>query len=232
MEQPSQQQPKKSPLVLAFHMIVVLLILGAAAQVLQIRGLSDRVAELESRLVAQAEADLAARLADDRNDSGWNTTVKSGRGGFEVTLPDGWGPIINDTTGDFMVMMGKVQPTMVKGGKVEVKETQGFGTDSPSLFMIALGDASMFSQPQGEAQEFTFSNNKNPMKGTKYTYAYPKDITPDGLGARLAGDLDYTYIVPVGDKELRIHYSVYGSDPRNLVETVDEIVQRIVLLEQ
>lgn len=235
MEQSEQPQQKKSPIELAFNVVVVLLIAGAIAQVLQIRGLSDRVADLERQLLAQAEAEVAEQQGET-NGNGWGTVIKSGLGGFEVTLPDGWGPVVKDKESDTLAVISNKQPDLGWGKKVEVTEVDGFGTDAPIFFSIRLADAGTFAPPQGEGQEFTFSNNKNPIKGTRYTYVYPKDeLLGDegvGMGARLAGDRDYTYVVSAGDKELRVFYRIYGSDPRNLVETVEEIVQRIVLAEQ
>lgn len=90
MEQSNQPQQKKSPIELAFNVLVVLLIAGAILQALQVSGLRDRVANLEAQLLAQAEADIAEQLGT--NNDGWNTVIKSGLGGFEVTLPNGWGP--------------------------------------------------------------------------------------------------------------------------------------------
>lgn len=231
MEQSEQPQQKKSPIELAFNVVVVLLIAGAIAQVLQIRGLSDRVADLERQLLAQAEAEVTEQLAADMHNNGWNTVIKSGRGGFELTLPDGWGPVVNDKESDFVIMMGMKQPTLATGNKVVVTETEGFGTDAPSLFSVILLNKSEAAPPlaQGAAEEFSIGKGEDEIKGTKYTYIYPKDEL-SGIGTqRFQGDRDYEYVLPVGDKELRVYYRVYGSDPRNFATTVDEIVQRIVL---
>jgi len=229
MEQSNQPQQKKSPIELAFNVLVVLLIAGAILQALQVSGLRDRVANLEAQLLAQAEADIAEQLGT--NNDGWNTVIKSGLGGFEVTLPNGWGPIYNDLERDFIIMPGTRQPDLGVGKKVEVIESQGYGSDGPTLFAIWIVNKGEAELPQGDAEEFTFSNNKNPIKGTKYTYTYPEDRS-EGIGyLRLQDDRRYEYVVPFGDKELHVYYNVYGSDPRNLVETVEEIVQRIVLAE-
>ncbi len=170
--------------------------------------------------------------SDDRNNNGWNTALTSGRGSFKVTLPDGWGPVINDKTSDLVVLPGTTQPTVKKGDKVAINEVSGYGTDSPSVFSMVVHAKGEVAQPRGSAEEFTVGKAEDMIKGTKYTFVYPSDDF-EGIGyLRLQGDRSYQYVLPLGDKELHISYSVYGSDPRNLIATVDEIVRTITIPKQ
>lgn len=184
--------------------------------------LSDKQRNLSSTLVQKT-------TSTNPQNSGWNTTLKSGKNGFEMTVPDGWGPLTRDTTGDFFIMPGTAQPTVVSGKKVTVFDTKGYGSDNASVFLAALSGTE-FAPPRGSAEDFTIGKGEDALSGKKYTYIYSKDEIV-GIGyQRFQGDRDYEYVFPAGNKELHINYSVYGSDPRNLSATVDEIVRSIRLL--
>jgi hypothetical protein len=182
-----------------------------------------------------ADSNLAAyKLQQERQQSNstidWSTVVKSGKGGFQVRLPDGWGPIVSDTGDDYLALAGNLQPTLSNTDGVAVQKTMGHGKDGRGIFSMTLLAKGQAGPPQGTAEDFAFGKGEDEIKGTKYTYIYPKDSLV-GIGSlRLAGDRDYEYVLPAaGGKELHVYYSVYGSDPRNLVETVDSIVQTITL---
>lgn len=166
---------------------------------------------------------------EDMTNTSWNTVVKSGSGGFELTLPDGWGPITRDLKSDFIVLPGTAQPTIQKGKDVQITDVEGYGTDSLSLFSAVMLQKGTAAAPQGEASEFVIGKAEDAITGQKYVYTFPKDEVI-GIGhTRFQGDRDYEYVFPFGDKELHVYYHVYGSDPRNLSETVDEIVRTIIL---
>lgn len=206
---------------------VVILAATTAWLAYQLQTVADKQAALDA-----AVKDNEDTAADDPNNSGWNTVVASGKNGFQVTLPDGWGPVVNDTESDYLVMPGMAQPTLAKGSKVVVTEAKGHGSDSASLFSMVLLAKGEAAPPQGTAEEFAVGKSDDILEGTKYTYIYPKDDL-FGIGIqRFQGDRDYEYILPIGDKELHIYYSVYGSDPRNLAVTVDEIVRTVTVPQQ
>lgn len=152
--------------------------------------------------------------------------VTSGNSAFSVRLPNSWGEVLRPMDSDAFYIMGTTQPE----GTMEVKDIEGFGTDSPVLFSILIHDN--FADPEGEPAPYTLVNGKeNSIDGQKYQKIYETD-TEVGIGyLRLAGDRDYTYRYVLEDgKELRVYYSVYGNDPRNMITAVDEIVDSIRLL--
>lgn len=159
------------------------------------------------------------------------TTIKSGKGGFEVTVPNGWGPLINVKDGDFMIVPGQKQPDLDSSAKTVVREEKGYGTDAASLFSISLSDTADTSLPQGTAEDFTIGKEDTALKGKKYTYIFAKDDV-EGIGyQRFQGDRNYRYVFTTKTgKALLVDYSVYGSDPRNLSEVVDEIVRSMRVL--
>jgi hypothetical protein len=61
-------------------------------------------------------------------------------------------------------------------------------------------------------------------------YEYQEDIEV-GIGyLRLKGDRDYTYVFDLGNgRQLQVFYAVYGSEPRNNIELIDDVVQSIRL---
>lgn len=180
--------------------------------------------------VADKQAKTNTIIKEDNSgvssaDTGWNTVVKSGSGGFELTLPDGWGPITRDLNSDYIILPGMLQPTVQKGKEVKVNDVEGHGSDSPSLFSVVLAKKDAVAAPRGEASEFRIGKAEGEIIGKKYVYTFPQDDL-DGIGiVRFKGDRVYEYVLPFGDKELHVYYNVYGSDPRNLSVTVDEIVR-------
>jgi hypothetical protein len=219
------EQPLQSKEHLFKILVVVSLVLLAGA----VAWLIYRVENLpENKTVTSTEKSDSA-TSDDQYDTGWNTTVSSGKGAFKITFPDGWGPLIKDKGADSFIMSGAKQPNLVKGAEVKIIEVEGSGSDNLSLFSAVLLPTGSFAPPQGEASEFTIGKGEGALVGKKYTHIYPKDDLV-GIGyLRLQGDRDYEYAFKVGDKELRIFYGVYGSDPRNQIDAVDEIVRTITL---
>jgi len=161
--------------------------------------------------------------------NGYNTTVTSGQGAFEITFPDGFGEVIKPLDSDAFYLMGMQQPEIKQGGAIAIKEMEGFGTDAASLFAVLVHDN--FAEPVGAVEDYTLINGKeNPIKGKKYVKIYEQD-EEYGIGyQRYKGDRDYEYVFPLGSgKELRVFYHVYGVDPRNNTETIEAIIDTIRL---
>lgn len=165
----------------------------------------------------------------DQN-NGWNTPLVSGKDGFETILPDGFGPVINVKNDNALFVAGTRQPELKIGSPVKIENVDGYGTDAPGLFSIVLLEEAT-DTPRGSAESHTLVNGKeNPIDGKKYTYIYREDSL-EGIGhQRFEGDRDYVYLFSLpGGKQLIVTYSVYGSDPRNNVETVEAIIDNIKL---
>jgi hypothetical protein len=162
----------------------------------------------------------------------WSTTATSGNGAFEITLPDGFGEVIKPLDSDSFYLMGTDQPEIKAGGPIEIKELDSFGTDAPVLFAAVILDGD-YDRPQGRISDYTLVNGKeNSIAGKKYTLIYGED-EPEGEGIgqrRLEDDRDYTYLfnLPNG-KTLLISYHVYATDPGNMVETIEAIIDTIRL---
>lgn len=159
--------------------------------------------------------------------SGWNKTVTSGKGAYSVTFPDGW-HVLRDTNSDSFMIGGEAQPEIKAGTAPVVTNTQ-FGSDGSVVLFMTLFTGSA-SVPNSTSSSYTLENGKeNPIVGKKYFYEYPADQT-GGLGSRLKGDKDYIYLFDLGNnKHLQVRYSIYGSDPRNMVSTVEALIRTIRL---
>jgi hypothetical protein len=208
-----------------FVLVSLVLLTGAAAWLgYRVENLTDDVEQVKTAAAKKSED-----IVVDRHDNGWNTRVTSGKGAFEITFPDGWGPLIKETGADSFILAGTKQPDVTVGEKVKITEVEGAGSDSLSLFSVILLPSGGFAPPMGEANEFTIGKAEDAIVGKKYTHIYTQDEFI-GIGhLRLQGDRDYEYVFNVGGKELRVFYSVHGSDPRNQIELVDEIVRTITL---
>lgn len=214
-------QPPKSNLSVLVVIIFVLLAAAIGWLFYRIESVAD---EQNKAATTEQDEDITPST-----DNGWNTVVKSGSGGFHVTLPDGWGPITRDLKSDFIILPGTAQPTVVKGSEVEINDVEGYGTDSLSVFSMVMLDKGTAAAPQGTASDFTIGKGETAITGKKYIYTYPKDQEV-GIGfTRFAGDRDYEYVFTSKDQELHVYYSVFGSDPRNLSATVDEIVRTVTI---
>lgn len=190
--------------------------------------LAYRVENLPAQPSSQPSAQTETRMTE-KTPTNQSTTVTSGKGGFTVTLPDGWGPGTKATAADLLIMSGTAQPSPGENSGVKVTEVANYGSDNPFVFSIVMLDKGGFAAPQGEATDFSVGKAEDELKGKKYVHTYLKD-SETGVGKlRLAGDRDYEYVFTVGAKELRVFYSVYGSDPRNHIETVDDIVRSITV---
>ena len=157
--------------------------------------------------------------------SGWNTTVASGKGVYSVTFPDGW-HVLRDTANDSFMVGGETQPTAKLGVPAVVTDTQ-FGSDGPVVLFIAV-DANN-PQPRGSSSDFLLENGKeNSIMGKKFVYEYQADAM-SGIGdQRIKGDRDYVYVFAIGKgKYLQVSYSVYPTDPRNQIATIDALVRTI-----
>ena len=153
--------------------------------------------------------------------------VTSGKKVFDVNLPEGWGPIHNATDTDYLAIGGKEQPDIHSGKPPMITSGPMYGGDSPVLFSMGVYKKNGVSPPEGEGRDFKIGD----LKGKKYRLEYTTEDYTQGLGTHLKGDIHYDYEFTLKDKRvLRVWYSVYASDPRNLVETVDELVRSINIL--
>ncbi len=181
----------------------------------------------------KADTSQQASTSKDQNnstDDGRIEPATSGKGAYSISFPNGWN-VLKDTASDTFMVSGKDQPAANSNQAAKVTAFT-FGGDGAFIFLSTIQDKS--AAPKGVAKDFTLTNGKDhPIRGKKYVYEYTVD-TPSGLGSsddeRIKGDRDYTYVFDLGGgKELRIMYSVYASDPRNLSATVDMLVNTIVL---
>lgn len=182
--------------------------------------------------VAKHDHATAASEKDDANDTSNTvgyTDVKSGGGAFQLSIPDGWGPLTNVIDSDMIVLSSSKQPTLTVGEKPEITEVQSYGKDGASIFMAVMVKKGEAAAPRGEASEFKVGKAEDEIVGTKYSYIFDKDEL-EGLGyQRFKGDRTYEYVLPFEDKELHVVYNVFGDDPRNLSVVVDEIVRTATL---
>lgn len=202
-------------------------VLLALFAIFSIWRLDNRVQKLSKQVDASHTISTEVKQSDTLPG---RTTITSGKSAFNVTVPDWWGPLTKAADSDFLILPGTTQPTMAAGKKLKVTEASSYGSDSPSLFMMTLSDIGMGGALRGESSEFTIGKGDDALVGKKYTYLYPTDEQV-GIGyTRYQNDRDYRYAFTTKTgKKLDIEYSVYGSDPRNLSDTVDKIVQSIVV---
>jgi len=219
-EQPqlSPQPRKKNILGIAALVVAVLAFLGVSQLGARVQELSDKLDKQTSSTAKQPPATVGS------------TAVESGKKGFSMTVPDGWGPLVVDTNSDFVVMSGMSQPTVAAGAVTKVGAVKGYGSDGAILFMATLTSDKSAWPAQGDAATFTIGKGDDALVGKKYSYIYPSDQLA-GIGyLRSQNDRDYEYVFTTKDgKRLIVTYSVYGRDPRNQVEAVDTIVQSIVV---
>jgi hypothetical protein len=207
-----------------FKVVVIAALVVLAAAVIWLAYRVETVADKQADAAAKSQADESAP-----EDSGGSTLVKSGSGGFHISIPDGWGPLARPLDSDALFMGGTTQPDVGLGNETVINDMASYGTDGPSVFAVLLLPKGGAAEPRGTASEFTIGKGDEALAGKKYTYVYTEDAL-EGLGRlRLQGDRDYDYVFSVGDKELRVYYSVFGSDPRNFIETVDDIVRSITV---
>lgn len=204
-------------------MLVVVAVFGFV-----VTQLGSRVDKLSDKLNKAQKAEDTTVTGD--MDAAAMVTIESGKKGFSMTVPEGFGTIVNDAGSDFVIMPGMEQPVLSDGTKPTVRETQGYGSDSASVFAVLLSEEGMGGDPMGTSEEFTIGKGDDALVGKKYSYTYTED-TLVGIGyMRHQNDREYHYAFTTKDgKKLEIKYDVYGSDPRNLVTTVDSIVQSIVV---
>lgn len=158
---------------------------------------------------------------------GWSRRYTSADNAFTVAFPDGWQVVRVTDSGAFHIS-GKTQPTVTLGTPAVVTDIENYGTDSPGVLSIVVSDN--FAPAEGAPTDIAIGKDDQ-RTGKKYRFEYTEE-TLVGIGIpRLKGDLDYTYVFPLEDgKELRVFYSVYGSDPRNQVETIDQLVEQLIIL--
>jgi hypothetical protein len=161
------------------------------------------------------------------NGEGWEDVVSS-KGRFTVSIPNGW-EIQSATEYDGFLIRGEKQPTMDTSKKLKVTKIDSFCCHGPDVFSMKVDEKQQ--TPRGEVTDFTVNNGDktNMLTGKKYVYEYDQDLKGDYV-TRVKGDRDYVYTFDVGGgKELVINYSVYASDPKNQISTIDKLVQSLRL---
>ncbi len=165
---------------------------------------------------------------EQKVNNGYNTRVTSGLKGFSVIVPDGWKGLLNTQDSDMMILPGDDQQEIKIGTKPVIEEVKGFGSDGPVILSIILMDGKDVYVPDSEPENVTFKLSGEPYEGKKYSLKYEEDSTGEGIGGRLKGDRDYYYIFDIrGGKKLSVFYGIYGSDPRNEVSTIEDIISTI-----
>lgn len=161
--------------------------------------------------------------------NGFEHIEESGQKAFSMIIPDGWS-VIKPLDQDSFYMMGTAQPEIAVGTAPKIEETESFGTDASSVFSVTLLPSYDESFIQGTPEDFSVGKAEDELKGKKYTYIFESDEL-EGIGyQRFKGDRNYTYVLNLPDGKVIIaSYAVYGSDPRNLVETIDEVIGSIRL---
>lgn len=160
------------------------------------------------------------------NGAGWED-IRSAKGGFTVSIPQGWEELLRAQDIDGLMIKDTKQPTESAGKEVQVADVEIFCCHGPNVFSLRITDN--FAEPQGDSTEITINNGDktNVLTGKKYVYEYPADFN-DTYVTRIKGDRDYAYVFNLSaSKNLIVQYSVYASDPRNQIETIDALVQSI-----
>lgn len=217
-EQP-QKPPKSKNIIAIVALVLALFATAGAGQVnTRLQELSDKVDQITKEPSVQGPNDPV------------NTTLTSGKSGFSMTVPNGWGPMVRDTQSDMFIMAGMEQPILDPMAATKVIDTKGYGSDNASVFVVRLSAEGTGDVPRGTAEEFTIGKGDEVLVGKKYSYTYPKDDMA-GIGyVRHQNDREYFYQFTTADgRKLDVYYSVYGSDPRNLSVYVDEIVHSIAI---
>lgn len=218
-----QPQPKPKfanvPVIIAF-VLALIAFSGVAQLTMRIGQLEDKVDQINKKTPDNA----------DSMSTNQSTTLTSGKEGFSMYIPNGWGPLVKDTSSDSFILPGMQQPTLGAGAVTKVTNVSGYGSDSASVFAVILSKDGWGDTPRGNAEDFTIGKGEDALVGKKYSYIYPKDDLA-GIGyLRSQNDRDYLYKFTTKDgRKLDVVYSVYGSDPRNLVATVDDIVRSITV---
>lgn len=169
----------------------------------------------------------------------------SGQGGFSVAFPTDWGT--NDITrvldSDWYFIFGTEQPESLTGKPTKIVDTESLGTDAASVFSILLADKSSAVQPEDLGmKEYAIANDDgirgdiyigdkdNQIFGKKYIKEYTRDELV-GIGSlRTKGNRDYLYVFDLTDgRQLRVSYSTWPNDPRDLSEEVDRMVNSITI---
>lgn len=205
-----------------FVIVCIVLLAGAIAWVY------SRVDNSSSNQASEASKTSTKPASDQVADTSTTRTLKSGKGGFSITLPKGWGDLSRATDDDAFAIIGKKQPDVRADSKISVTDVKTLSGDSALVFATSLLDKNTATAPQGASEAFSIGKGGDERAGKKYTYIYTKDELT-GVGTqRFQSDRDYTYVIPAdNNKELVVWYNVYGSDPRNQVEIVDDIVRSI-----
>lgn len=158
---------------------------------------------------------------------GYSTEVTSAKGSFSICIADGWGQVQRVSTTDELWLAGSNQPQVRVGRPAGIIEAQHGPLESNVLFAVFIEPSS--AAPQGTPTQFVIGKDGNALQGRRYVYEYPQDTPKGYIGSdRIKGDRDYVYVFDIGNgKQLRVWYSVYAVDPRNNIQTIDEMVRTI-----
>lgn len=246
---PPSTKPAKSKLVIG--LLVALVLALTACAVLLFLLLQEKPVEAPSEPTAQSSitnfdecvaagnpvmesypeqcAANGQTFVNQLYNNGFNHTEESGQKAFSMIIPDGWN-IIKPLDQDSFYVMGTSQPEFMIGSLPEIEEAESFGTDAPSVFSVVVVPSYDESYIQGESEEFSIGKAEEELKGKKYSYIFEEDEL-EGIGyQRFKGDRNYTYLLNLPDGRFIIAtYAVYGSDPRNNVETIEEVIGSIRL---
>ena len=155
-------------------------------------------------------------------------TITSGKELYDITFPDGWSGIQRTLDSDLIIIPGQKQPEVKKDQLPEIKNVAGYGKNEPFVFRVQVY-GNLVAPEAAEVTNFAIGKDDNSIIGKKYTTVYDAD-TKDSLGVtRIKGDRDYQYRFPIKEPydQLVIDYKVYGSDPKNNIETLEQIIKSI-----
>src|SRR5688572_7776369 len=131
-----EQLPKSKRRNFNIFVVISLLVLAGAVGWLAYR-VENLPAESEKSTVSESESE--DETPSNPQYISWDTTVTAGGGTFAITFPGGWGPLLKAPEG-IMLIGGTKQPEVAADKKVVITETEGFGSDSPSVFSIITGN--------------------------------------------------------------------------------------------
>ncbi len=155
------------------------------------------------------------------------STVTSGKELFDVTFPDGWSGILRAKDSDLIIIPGQKQPETKKGELPTIENIDGYTKDEPYVLRIQVFGSLI--DATGDVENFAIGRDDESVVGKKYTYVYDTDAKDSHGVTRIKGDRDYEYRFPLKNSsgQLVIEYKIYGSDPKNNIDTVEQVIKSI-----
>jgi len=215
----------KNGAVFVIVFLLLLVVAGIAGLAWYVRQKSIETSR-DLQDISQSIKGIETRIVDHIENPNPNQVI-SGFGLYSIEFPDGWGEILRTTDSDLMLIRGTEQPVKKEGATPIVKDISGDGLVEPYVFAVQF--YGNLVEPEGATiSDFSIGKGAEKIIGKKFTNTYNE--ATDG---RAEGDIDYQYRLPVrnGDSEgeLIVFYHVYGSDPIDQVNLVDDIVRSISL---